>query len=206
MAETQPTIDSKAIADAVATAVATAVAAAVKPIADNQKVIADTLAALPPAPAAKPAAVAAGAAGATDAAPKGLTADDVAKIVGDQLKAYQTTAAADAARRSYQADKLKDLPEVYRNQLGTDPAKFAAEEQSIRDAFKADFKAAGGTVPNVGGSAAAGGAGGAGTVKPGEMVDLSKLTPTQLIAQGLAASKPQGAVAQQRAAAAARPV
>ena len=180
MADAPPAapIDMKALGEAIATSVKSAVDAAVKPLADNQQALASALAKLPAAtPAAekdKPA----------DAG-KPLTAEDVGKIVGEQLKGFQQQQSQSAERTRFQQDKLKDLPEVYRNQLGNDPAKWAAEEQAIRDRYKADFKAAGGKVEDVGGEQPGGQA-------PAASLDLSKNSPVQNIALGLRDAKPAG--------------
>lgn len=174
--------------DEVKEIVAAALGAAVAPITEslktlsaghadlvkNQNVIADTLAKLPPAagknePEKK------------DDAVKAITAGDVTKIVTDALKAHQTTAAANDARRGFIAEKMKDLPAVYQNQLGNDAAKFAEEEQKIRAQYQADFKVTGGTTPVVKGDANGAGGGAA----PSGVVDLSKLSPVQKISLGL---------------------
>src|SRR4051812_48374224 len=84
-------VDVKPRVDGIGPSVAAAIATAVKPIAAQQKTLADTLAQLPPAPAAtgKDAAK-------KDEGAKTLTAEDVTRIVGDQLKAAQTSQAQTA--------------------------------------------------------------------------------------------------------------
>ncbi len=56
---------------------------------------------------------------------------------------------------------MKGVPAAYHGKLGTDPAKWPAEEQAIRDGFKADLAAIGAKVPDVSGGTAAGTAGSA---------------------------------------------
>ena len=94
------------------------------------------------------------------------------------------------------AEKMKDLPAVYQNQLPNtgNAAELAAAEQKIREQYRADFKIAQPTAqPNVAGTPPTGAQ--PPTAAP---VDLSKLSPTQLVEQGLkdaqAAPKPPGTV------------
>jgi hypothetical protein len=158
-----------------------AIGAALKPITDglgelakNQKVLADTFAA--DQQKAAEAAKAAAAATTTDAKkgepPKPLTLEDVTKVVNDsvanQLKTREEAAASTEARNKFIGEKLKDLTPAYQNLLGNDPAKWAAEEQQIRDKFKAEITAAGLKIPDVGGGNAGGatGSGGAGGAAP----------------------------------------
>lgn len=175
--------------DKLGAAVAKAISPAFQPLVDQQKIIADTLTADVEArkTAAKPADAKPADAAKPGEAAKPLTAQDVAQIVADSIKASQTSTEAANSRKVFVADKLKDLPAAYQNQLGADPAKWAAEEQAIRTQYQADFKVSGGKAPEVNGNA-----GQAGATTPAATVDYSKLTPTQLIAQGLAASTPQG--------------
>lgn len=112
-------------------------------------------------------------------AAKPLTSEDVGRIVGEQLKTFQQSTQATEQRRQFLDDKLKDVPAAYRNQLGSDPAKWPAEEQQIREQYKADFKALGGKVEDVSGDPPAG------AKKPDAVVDTSKLNPVQKIALGL---------------------
>lgn len=193
-----PGIDTKALGEAIAAsltaslgpALATAIGEANKPLVEQLGKL------QPPAAAAGNAAAntaggntaggnTAGA-GATGGKPAPVTAEDVAKIVAEQLKGFQQTSQQTAQREAYLGSKLKDLPAAYRNQLGPDPAKWAAEEQAIRDQFKADLAAAGVKPADVGGDQPGG-------QKPGQAVDLSKLSPVQKVMAGLAASTPQGA-------------
>lgn len=184
-----PGIDTKALGEAIAAsltaslgpALATAIGEANKPLVEQLGKL------QPPAAAAGNAAGGnAAGAGATGGKPTPVTAEDVAKIVAEQLKGFQQTSQQTAQREAYLGSKLKDLPAAYRNQLGPDPAKWAAEEQAIRDQFKADLAAAGVKPADVGGDQPGG-------QKPGQAVDLSKLSPVQKVMAGLAASTPQGA-------------
>lgn len=112
-----------------------------------------------------------------------LTGADVTRIVQEALAAQQQASQQTAARQQFQEGKLKDLPPAYRNQLGTDPGKWAQEEQAIREQFRADFKAAGGKVEDVGG-------GGGGGTPAGQMVDTSKLSAQQLAEMALKTGRP----------------
>ncbi len=148
------------------TAVQKAIADAMKPVTDslaaltsNQKVIADTMAADAKAKAEPArqtdAAKAKPADGKEPASPAPLTAEQVSKLVNDGvaavLKQRDEAAQSSAQRDAFVGEKLKGLPAVYQAKLGSDPAKWAAEEQSIRDQFKADLTAAGAKLPDVGG-------------------------------------------------------
>jgi hypothetical protein len=146
-------------------------------LAEGQQAILTHLA-KPPAPAepAKPAPAAGG-------GDKPLTQADVERLVNERLAAQQQSSQQAAARSAFVAGKLKDLPAVYQNQLGNDPAKWEAEEQQIRSAFQADFKAAGGKVPDVGGTSAGG-------APPSQTVDTSKLSGFDLIGIAVKDSKP----------------
>lgn len=162
------------------------VGALVTQVADlgkNVKTVADTLQALPPAAAAGGAGDGKKKTGEADA-PKYLTAEDMVKVL-DQRDAAR---ASSAARESFIAEKMKDLPAAYRTQLGADSTKWAAEEQSIRTAFQADFKAAGGKVEDLSGQNKGGAAP---AVKP----DLSKMTPSQMVRLGLKNMRTQNPVA-----------
>lgn len=158
-----PTIDPKVISDAISAALATALPAA---IGEAVKPISEAVAKLQPAtppPAAGDKA-------------KPLTAEDVTRLVSDSLKTFQQQTQQSAARQQYQGDKLKDLPPIYRDRLGSDPAKWATEEQAIRDQFKADRVALGVKVEDLGG-------GNPGGAAPTKQADLSKLSPTAALAQ-----------------------
>lgn len=159
---------------ALAALVGAAVADAVKPL--NEKI----------AKLEAPAAAAPGDKAADQT--KALTAEDIDKLVEKRLAAQQQSAQAQAQRDAFLAEKLKDLPAAYRSKLGGDPAKWKDEEQAIRAEFQKDFAAAGGKPADVGADKPGG-------AKPAEAVDYSKLSPTQLIAQGLKTAVPQrGAV------------
>lgn len=149
--------------DAIAKLISDQVAAAVKPLHDQ-------LAGLKPAAAVS---------GKSDAASQALTAEAVAKIVGDKFAEAQASQASIAARSALANDKLKDLPQTYRDLLPNtgDQAQLAAAEQTIRARYRAEIgdKAAVGF--NVGGSAG-------GQAAKGQ-VDVSKLSPAQKIEYGL---------------------
>lgn len=163
-----------AMAKANGTAIEQALAKALEPMAQTQKVLADTLAKLPPA------GVDGGDGGANDknkkadgaaaepALPKTqaeldtLIESRAAKLIDDKLKARDTQHAQTAERAKYVGEKMKDLPEVYRAKLGADPKNWPAEEQAARDAFKADAAAAGFVAKDVGGNQAGAGGGGGG--------------------------------------------
>jgi hypothetical protein len=147
-----------------------ALTGAVAQVVETQKTVLAHLA-KPPAEPAKPATAPA-------AGEKPLTQSDVQKAIADALTARQQTDQQTAARAAFVGKKLSDLPAVYQNQLGNDPAKWDAEEQQIRSAFQNDFKAAGGKVADVGGSPAGG-------APPAATVDLTNLTPVEKIALGL---------------------
>lgn len=143
--------------------VAEAVAERLKPVAEtltalseNQKVIADTLAKLPPA------GEGAGGAKKKDAEePKPPTADEIKKLVADGIAAaaaaQQQTAEQKAAKAAFLEQHLAKLPEAYKRQLGDDPKSWAAEATSIQKQFETDFKAGGGKTTDVGGAGRDGG-------------------------------------------------
>ena len=113
-----------------------------------------------------------------------LTADQVGKIVADQLKAGKTEAAAEATRAAFITEKMKDLPSIYQRALGSDPTKWAAEEQALRTQARTDHGLLGGTTPTVAGTPPLGG------VSPSAPVDLSKISGTDAIRLGLQNSVP----------------
>jgi hypothetical protein len=164
---TPPAIDMAALTKSIIEQVTPSLIEGLKPVIAEQ-IKAAVPAPVTPAPATK------------DAKPEALTAEAVAKIVADQIAAASQANGQKAARDAFQAEKLKDLPAAYRNQLGSDPAKWAAEEQAIREQFKADLKAAGLEPKNVGGAAKEGG-------KTAEQnpVDKSKIDPVSRIEMGL---------------------
>ncbi|HUX17295.1 MAG TPA: hypothetical protein VMW52_12540 [Phycisphaerae bacterium] len=122
-----------------------------------------------------------------------ITAEAVKAIVADALKARDDADAAKgkkadadakltAARDKFAAEKLKDLPAVYRDKLPItdDEASLAKAEQAIRKQFADDMKAAGVQVPDAGSKPATAGAPGA--AGP----DTSKMNPVQKIEAGIA--------------------
>lgn len=148
-------------------------------LGENQKVLADTLKALPPAAKADDA-------GKKDEA-AALTPEAVTKIVTDAIladrKAQQTTGEQQQARQKFADTRLKNLPAAYRDRLGNDPTKWETEAAALAEAFKADMAALKITVPNVGGESSGGQSPQA--VQP----DLSKLSDQQLMAMGYNQSK-----------------
>ena len=125
----------------------------------------------------------------TAAAGKPLTLDDVARAVRDGLAADQQTRAKSEARDRYAAEKLKDLPAVYRAKLPAtdDAAALSAAEQAIRAEFKSDFAALGGRAADVSGTPPPGGQ------PPAAAVDYTKLSPQAAIEAGLKQSRAVGA-------------
>lgn len=119
--------------------------------------------------------------------PGALTADDVGRIVGEKLQAFQTSQQQSQQRQQFVGDKLKDVPAVYHTLLGNDPAQWPQQEQKIRDQFKADLAAAGVKAPSVSGDA---GTGGSATPAGTAAVDVNKLSATQKIEMGLKQSPP----------------
>lgn len=167
----------KSLSEGLSDTVKSIVADAIKPIVDShkqlaadQKVIADTIAGDKKAAedAAKKAAD--DAAGAGEAKPLAFTQEQfdkaveakASKLIDDKLAARDQTAQQTAERARFIGEKLKDLPEVYRAKLGNDPAKWAADEQAIRDGLKADLKGLGIDPANIGGNKNAANQGGAG--------------------------------------------
>jgi hypothetical protein len=174
-----PALDAKALGDAIAAGFAAQLPAALQQA--NAPVL-EALKGLQQAAPPAPAGAAATTAGAGDKS-KPLTLEDITKLLDHRDQQREQTATTRAQRERYQGDKLKDLPPIYRDRLGSDPAKWATEEQAIRDQYKADFQAAGGKVEDVGGDQPGG-------EKPGAPVDLSKNSATQNITLGLKTAKP----------------
>jgi ABC-type transporter Mla subunit MlaD len=162
-----PDLDQAAVEKIVGNVVGTAISTALKPLSDtigeltkNQKVLADTYAA--DKKVAEDAVKVAADAAKKDAAkndagaPKPLTAEEVAKqtadliakALGDRDKAQQSS----QQRNAFVAEKLKGLPPAYADKLGNDPAKWADEEKTLRENFKADMEKLGLKVPAVGGN------------------------------------------------------
>lgn len=165
-----PAIDHEALAKAMAPLIGAAVAEAVKPL--NERI--EKLQA--PAPAAE-TKTAAG----KENAPKPLSLEDITKLL-DERDGRNRSA---QQREQFQQSKLADLPAAYRHQLGTDPAKWAAEEQTIRAQYREDLAKAGVKAANVGGTSPGG-------AKPADAppADLSKMNGTQKILLGLKNSHP----------------
>lgn len=110
-----------------------------------------------------------------------LTLEDLNRVLNERDTRSQQT----AARQQYAATKLKDLPPGYEQRLGSDPAKWPAEEQQLRTEFRAFLGTQGVKPPDVGG-------GNAGGTAAGSVVDLSKQSTMALIEQGLAQAKTAG--------------
>jgi hypothetical protein len=119
---------------------------------------------------------------------KPLTADDIAKIVGDKLAVHDSTQAKRAARDNHARAKMKDVPAAYLRDLPEtdDQAALDAAEQRIRTQYRADLKAAGITAPPVGSAVVVD------TVSPGELgkLDVSKMSSTKKIEGLIASSRP----------------
>ncbi len=147
-----------------------ALASAVQQLADSQKSLVQRLQAGPQAGAA-------------------LGAADVQRIVADSLAQQQQATRVSGARDRYLAEKMSDLPSLYQQQMpvSDDPALLASQEQRIRERYRGDFKAA---HPNARADVNAGALPGS---KPADVLDLSRLSPTQLIAKGLERAKPSNA-------------
>jgi hypothetical protein len=163
--------DMEKLGELIGTKIDAAVAAATKPLQDQIAKLQAPAAPAAEAPKPDPAAK-----------EKPLTMADVQKALTDALAAQQATTATKAARDGYAADKLKDLPAVYRNQLPNtaDAGELARAEQTIRAQYLADLKASGITPPPVAGTPPGNGA--AATKTP---ADYSKMTGSQLLAEGI---------------------
>lgn len=145
-------------------------------VAEATKPFQDVIAKFEAASSAPPAAATTAA---TDGGkPKAFTLEDVSKLLDSKLQQQAASSKQAEERKGFVAAKLKDLPPAYQNQLGPDPSKWAAEEQAIRDQYKADFKIAGGTTPKVEG-------GNPGGSPPAAAVDVSKLSSRAKIEAGL---------------------
>ncbi|MGE5610856.1 MAG: hypothetical protein ACM359_16515 [Bacillota bacterium] len=162
----------------VAKLVSDSIAAALKPVTDqlttlaqNQKVLADTLAKLPPAPSAEKA--------------KGkdqetaLNAESVQKLVSETvttaLQQHTKSQQQTAARETFIQQHLAKLPRPYHGLLGQDPAKWAEEAKAIQQQYEADFGTSGAKPHSVGTAATTG------TV-PSPQLDPSKMTREQFAA------------------------
>jgi hypothetical protein len=149
-----------------------AVAAALKPITDtlkslgdNQKILGDTLAALPPAKAEDKKQA---------DRPAGLTLDAVQKLLDDRDKAASAKTQREQLVSQLVKDKLGGNAALAAALTGETPEQLAASA----DKLAASLKPA--TPANVGGAATGGG-----TPPAAQPIDTSKLSPTQLIAAGL---------------------
>lgn len=56
-----------------------------------------------------------------------------------------------ADRLAFQSKQLKNFPPAYRNLIGNDPTKWAAEAKELETQFKEDLRQMGAQIPNVGG-------------------------------------------------------
>lgn len=113
---------------------------------------------------------------------KKAAADAAKSVLSDQ----QTRQAIEQKRRDFAAEKLKGLPAVYGSRLGDDPAKWEAEAQAIAEQAKTELAAAGLKPADVGGRATGG-------TPPKSQVDVSKLSGTALITEGIKRSTPERA-------------
>jgi hypothetical protein len=146
---------------------------ALKSIGDNQKVIADTIAKLPPASSkgddkGKAAAGADAAGKGDDKAAQALTPEQIAKIATDAATAamnQQRESAELATRREAFVKSaesgLSKLPPVYQSRLGNDPSKWADEAKGLVGEWEAFAKANGLADKTLGGATRDGGQAGA---------------------------------------------
>lgn len=190
------------IAKSIQENVAATVAEAIKPIGQRladavgqaMKPIGEQLAKLTaPAPAAEAVA-----AKEKDGKAAPLTMEGIMQGVTELLAKERQNNQVAATREGFIREKMKDLPPAYQSQLPTtgDATQLAAAEQKIREQYRADFKIANPAAANteVGGKVPPG-------QKPGDTVDLSRLTAVQLIEEGLKEAKPARAPVDQTAAA-----
>lgn len=168
-----PAIDYDKIAAAVAAALGTSLAAANKSLLERLEKLQAPAPAAEATPAADPKGKGADAA-------KPLTLEDIAKLIDTKFGQRDEQGKVSAARDKFITEKMKDIPpEFLRDMPATDDVtKLATAEQAIRGRVQEIFKAAGIKAPGVGGDNPAG-------KKPGEAVDLSKLTPEQKIEMAL---------------------
>jgi hypothetical protein len=164
-------IDQEALAKLIAATVATALAESNKGILEQLGKLSAPAPALVKEDGAKPQAA------------KPLTLEDVKGFFAEKEK----SAATAAAREKFAAEKLADVPAAYRGQLPhtDDAAQLAAAEQKIRADYRADLKAKGFEVKDVGGAVPGGGVPAAKAP-----VDLSKLSATELMEMGLKQAGP----------------
>jgi hypothetical protein len=187
MAETNPAPAAGTQLPADLAAQLAALTGIVGSLAESQKTIVSAVEKLTATPGTPPATGAAGAAG----KPNAITLEDLTRVLDQRDQQRSAAAAKTAARQGFIESKMNDLPSAYRQLLpDTDDAgQLAAAEQRIRTQYQADFKTAGGKVPDVGGGTPGGAPPAAG------VVDVSKMSPTQLVEMGLKGSRPTGSVA-----------
>jgi hypothetical protein len=90
---------------------------------------------------------------------KGMTLVDMQKIVDaavERAVVAATTKLTPSARDKYIAAKMADVPPEFHAALGNDPAKFAEQEQVVRERFKSVLAAIGVKAAAVGGISSAG--------------------------------------------------
>lgn len=156
-------IDVQALTQGIVQGVSAALGEALKPLGEQLGKLA--------APEKKPEA-------ATD---KPITAQDVAKMVTDALAGQKASADGVAKREQFITANLGKLPAAYRNQLGTDPAKWADESKAIQGQFEADVKG----LPGVKLESLGTPAGDGGKTPAGEKPDLSKIPAFERLHMGL---------------------
>jgi len=133
------------------------------------------------------------------------TPESITKTVTDAVAAQQTKQAQVSARQAFINEKLKGIPDAYHSHIGSDPAKFAEQEQALRNVFKSDLEKLGVKADNVGGNAApnAGGdvAGTSGGGKPvTAAIDTSTLSGVELLRMGVQQTSATGTDAKAQAA------
>jgi hypothetical protein len=135
-------------------------------LAEALKPVTDSIAALKPKPMKE------------ETAEKPLTAADVKTMMAETLKGFQSQQSQTQARTDFIRSKLADLPATYQNLLPetADAAALAKAEQDIRARYKAEV---GDKIPVAAVNSNAGGAAATGKI------DLTKLSPTQLLEHGI---------------------
>lgn len=164
---------NKTIAPGIATSLGDALGKAFEPIARDQKILADTLSKLPPAPATPPAKHETHTG---DGGTKPLTAADVAQLLDERDKKREGVAALEGKKRDFLAANTKDSKAPARYfQLGDDPNQWATAIKTGQETWEKEFAAAGGKVTNVAAPPVTG--------KPPEtQLDPTKLTQEQFAA------------------------
>jgi hypothetical protein len=107
------------------------------------------------------------------------TLADINRMLDEREQKQQMGAQQKQVRREFMDTRLKNFPEVYRQLLGTDPAKWESEAKTIQARFQEDFKGLGLKVPDVGGETP-GGQSPAAAVRPPQLPN-----GTDAIDQGL---------------------